>query len=156
MEFSPDGNSLADRIPPLLAAMRQGYDMVIVSRYLDGARSEDDDWLTGFGNWLFTTLINTAFGGTYTDAMVIYRAYRTALPRELGLEDDAGYAFAERLFGTRVSWEPLLSMRCALRRRRYAEIPGDEPARIGGERKLQVWRWGAVFLAQIIRERWHG
>jgi hypothetical protein len=34
-----------------------------------------------------------------------------------------------------------------------AEIPGDEPARIGGERKLQIIRWGLVFLYQVFMER---
>lgn len=33
--FSPDGNSLAERIPALIEKMREGYDMVIVSRYID-------------------------------------------------------------------------------------------------------------------------
>ena len=40
-----------DDIPVLLEKMEEGYDMVIASRYLDAAKSEDDDWLTGFGNW---------------------------------------------------------------------------------------------------------
>ena len=52
--FSPDGNSIAELIPDLVSKMKKGYDMVIVSRYLDDAKSEDDDFLTGFGNWFFT------------------------------------------------------------------------------------------------------
>jgi hypothetical protein len=32
------------------------------------------------------------------------------------------------------------------------EIPGDEPPRIGGERKLRIWRWGAALYFQIWRE----
>src|SRR5438132_9105550 len=74
--FSPDGNSVPDRIPELLARMRDGYDMVIVSRYLGDARSDDDTFMTRAGNWVFTKLINALFSGHYTDAMVIYRAYR--------------------------------------------------------------------------------
>ena len=34
---------------------------VVVSRYLDGAKSEDDDIITSFGNWMFTKLINVLF-----------------------------------------------------------------------------------------------
>ena len=37
--FSPDGNSLAEKIPPLINKMREGFDMVIVSRYLEEAKS---------------------------------------------------------------------------------------------------------------------
>ena len=36
--FSPDGNSIPERIPPLVAKMKEGYDMVIVSRYAQGAK----------------------------------------------------------------------------------------------------------------------
>jgi glycosyltransferase involved in cell wall biosynthesis len=150
--FSPDGNSVPELIPLLIAKMREGYDMVIVSRYLGDAKSEDDDWITAFGNWLFTKTINILHGGSYTDAMVIYRAYRTRLIYDLELDRDDGYALAEKLFRTKISWEPLLSVRAARKRLRVSEIPGDEPPRIGGERKLQILRWGAAYYFQFIRE----
>ena len=152
--FSPDGNSMPALIPELARMVAAGHDMVIASRYAPGARSEDDDWLTGFGNWTFTTLINLLHGGRYTDAMVIFRAYRTKLFWDLELDQEDGYA-PERLFGTVIGCEPLLSIRAAKRRLRLAEIPGDEPRRIGGERKLQVFRWGAAYLAQTVRETYH-
>jgi glycosyltransferase involved in cell wall biosynthesis len=150
--FSPDGNSIAGLIPDLIEKMKEGYDMVIVSRYLGKAKSEDDDFLTGFGNWMFTTMVNVLHGGHYTDAMVIYRAYKTQIIYDLELHKDDAFATAEKLFNTKVSWEPLLSVRAVKRKLKVTEIPGDEPPRLGGERKLQVWRWGAVFLFQFIRE----
>ncbi|MBF0612379.1 MAG: glycosyltransferase [Magnetococcales bacterium] len=150
--FSPDGNCIIDLFPELMEKMRQGYDMVIVSRYKDEAKSADDDLVTGFGNWLFTTSVNTLHGGSYTDCMGIYRAYRTPLIYELGLDQDSAYATPERLFNTTLSWEPLLSVRAARRKLRIGEIAGDEPARIGGERKLQIFRWGAGYMFQILRE----
>ncbi|MBL0059849.1 MAG: glycosyltransferase [Elusimicrobia bacterium] len=147
--FSPDGNSLADRIPPLVEKMKEGFDMVIVSRYAPPAKSEDDDVVTGFGNWMFTALINFCFGAHYTDAMVIYRAYKKSLVNTLDLDKESTYRWAERLFFTRISWEPVLSMRAAKRRLRLSEIPGDEPPRLGGVRKLQIIRWGSAFIFQI-------
>ena len=150
--FSPDGNSLPELIPPLRRKMEEGYDMVIVSRYLPPARSHDDDWITAFGNWLFTAAINLLHHGHYTDVMVMYRAYRTQLIRELELDNDRWYRTPERLFCTRVSWEPLLSVRAARRKLKVAEIPGDEPPRHGGERKLQVIRWGAAYFFQVVRD----
>jgi len=152
LTFSPDGNSIPELIPACIAKMKEGYDMVIVSRYAKGAKSYDDDVITGFGNWLFTTTINLLHGGHYTDAMVIYRAYRKDLIAELDLDKDSSYEFEEELFGTNVSWEPLLSVRCAKRKLKYADIPGDEPAREGGERKLQVLRWGAAYMFEVLRE----
>jgi glycosyltransferase involved in cell wall biosynthesis len=150
--FSPDGNSVAEILPDLVKKMREGYDMVIVSRYLGPAKSADDDIVTGFGNWLFTKTVNVLHGGRYTDVMVIYRAYKKQLVSDLELMGDAAFALPEKLFGTNISWEPLMSCRAAKRKLKVGEIPGDEPERIGGERKLQILRWGAAYYFQFLRE----
>jgi glycosyltransferase involved in cell wall biosynthesis len=151
IEFSPEGNSIPEVLPALVAKMNEGYDMVIVSRYLDGARSEDDDFVSGLANLVFTKTINLFFRARYTDAMVMYRAYRRALIEELDLDKDRSYWPEEALFRKRVGWEPLLSIRAAKRRLRIAEIPGSEPARIGGARKLHVL-WGFAYILEIARE----
>lgn len=152
--FSPDGNSIPELIPELIEKMKEGYDMVIASRYLGDAKSQDDDWITGFGNWLFTHTVNVLHGGHYTDVMVIYRIYRKAMAKELGLDREDVYELPEKLFHTKISWEPLLSVRAAKAKLKITEIPGDEPPRIGGERKLQVLQWGAAYYFQFIRELW--
>lgn len=149
--FTPDGNSIPERIPPLIEKMREGYDMVIVSRYLNGAKSYDDDLITGFGNWLFTRVINVLFRAHYTDTMVMYRAYRTNLIRDLELDRDATYVIPETLLHTTEGWELILSVRAARRKLKVGEIPGDEPKRLGGQRKLQVFRWG---LAHCFHMAW--
>ena len=152
LTFSPDGNSIPELLPRLVAKMDEGFDMVIASRYKPPAKSEDDDRVTAFGNWLFTRTVNRLHGGRYTDAMVIYRAYRTRLVRELELDQDRWYRTPEFLFRCRISWEPLLSVRAARRGLKVAEIPGDEPPRVGGERKLRVLRWGASYYFQFFRD----
>jgi len=151
--FSPDGNCLPEVIPSMLAKMADEFDMIIVSRYLNGAKSEDDDLITGFGNWFFTATVNFLHQGHYTDVMGIYRAYRKQLIYDLELNQDKPYQFVEKLLQTRISWEPLLSVRAAKRRLKVAEIPGDEPKRIGGERKLQVLKWGAAYYLQFWGEK---
>ena len=151
--FSPDGNSVPALIPTLARAVADGADMAIASRYLPGAKSDDDDAITALGNWTFTRLINLLHGGRYTDAFVMFRAYRTKLFWELGLDRDEGYA-PERLFRTVIGVEPLLSIRAAKAGLRIVEMPGDEPARIG-TRKLQVFRWGGAYLLQTLREVYH-
>ena len=153
LTFSPDGNSIPELIPDVLQKMEDGYDMVIASRYLGDAKSQDDDVITAFGNWLFTKTVNVLHGGRYTDAMVIFRAYRTSMITELDLDKDTSYRTPEWLFRTNISWEPLLSVRAAKRKLKVTEIPGDEPPRLGGERKLQVIRWGAAYYFQFIREK---
>ncbi len=139
--FSPDGNSVADRIPALIEKLKEGYDMVIVSRYLGGHKSEDDDWVTAFGNKLFTTTINILFGGSYTDTLVIFRGYRRDILTRLGLseKDVAGL-------------EPQLSILSAVKKLKVGEIYGAEPPRIGGARKMQPLKHGFAILVLIVRE----
>ncbi len=150
--FSPDGNCLPEAIPELIDKMKQGFDMVVASRYLGGDQSEDDDFVTRFGNGLFTGLINFFHGGNYTDAMGIFRAYRRDLFYELNLDCDSDY-FPETLLGTVAGVEPLLSIRAAKRKSRISEIHAHEPARTGGLRKLHVIRWGLIYLIQTLREK---
>jgi glycosyltransferase involved in cell wall biosynthesis len=153
--FSPDGNSIPELIPNLIQKMENNYDMVIVSRYLDGAISYDDDIITKFGNWFFTKTVNFLHGGNYSDVMVMYRAYRKNLAYELDMNKEDPYLLPEKLFFTTIGWEPLLSVRALKKNMKIGEIPGDEPERIGGERKLQIIRWGAAYYFQFIRELWY-
>jgi glycosyltransferase involved in cell wall biosynthesis len=153
--FSPDGNSVPELLPQLRSVMEQGYDLAIVSRYLGPAKSQDDDLVTAFGNWLFTHTVNLLHGGHYTDAMVIYRGFRRQLISDLDLDREESYRLPERLFRTIISWEPLMSVRAAKRKLKITEIPGDEPPRIGGERKLRVIKWGAAYYFQFLWECFH-
>lgn len=137
--FSPDGNSVPERIPGLVSAINKGYDLVIVSRYLDGAVSEDDDWLTGFGNRLFTWLINVIFGGSYTDSLVIFRAYRKEILERLNIDS------------LDMTYDAQISIRAAKHKLKVFEIPGSEPKRIGGTRKMKPFKTGLGILREILR-----
>lgn len=149
--FSPDGNCRPEDMPGLIEKMKEGYDMVVASRYFGGVKSEDDDPMTAFGNWLFTGTINLLHGGRYTDAMGIYRSYRTNLFNELDLHKEETYV-TEKLFGCVMGCEPILSVRAAKRKLKIGEVLGFEPARVGGVRKLLPFRWGGSYMTQIFRE----
>ena len=150
--FSPDGNSIPENILALKAKALEGFEMVTCSRYLDGAKSYDDDLVTAFGNKLFTRLINFFHGAKYTDAMVMYRAVHRSVFQKLGLDSDAAFRIPERLFQTNICLMPLMSIRAARMKLRTAEIPGDEPPRIGGERKLKIIKWGLAYMFQVFYE----
>lgn len=151
--FSPDGNSPPEYIPKLIDKINEGYDMVIGSRYYQGAKSKDDDVITAFGNWLFTTTINLLHKGNFTDAMTIYRIYKKDLFYRLGLNENSTYSLYEKFFFTSIGVEPVLSVRCAKEGLKTADIACPEPPRIGGERKLQIVRWGLAYMAQVLIER---
>ncbi len=141
VDFSPDGNSIPEKIPELVAKIKEGYDLVIASRYKDGAKSEDDSWVTGFGNFMFTGLVNLLFGGHFTDVLVIFRAYRKTILKECGLDLDPQYNFTE-----------LLAIRAAKLKKRTADIPADEPKRIAGETKLRIFYDGWANLTTLLSE----
>lgn len=140
IEFMSDGNCDPAAIPSLVEKMKEGYDLVIASRYKDGAVSYDDTRITRFGNWGFTLLINTLFGASFTDVMMGYRAYRKDCFRKL-IVDENGLAFPTQT-----------SIQFTKAGLKIAEIPSDEPKRIAGKRKAKNFRTGLQLLRMIIKE----
>ena len=124
--------------------------MVIVSRYADGAKSLDDDFFTAIGNWAFTCAVNLLFKSKYTDVLVGYRAYtRNAVlkMRLVGMEKEN---FLRKKYYLINSWETGSSIRAAVLNLKVTEISGDEPARLGGVRKMSIINNGLGTLLQII------
>ena len=141
IEFSPDGNCEAHQLPKLVAMLHQGYDHVVVSRYLDHAVSDDDHAITAFGNWMFSRMMRPLARFPVTDALNIYRGYR----RSIVLDPDFGFYLKGPIL------EPLVTGMCALRDLKVAEMPGDEPVRIGGVTKRSIIYNGSMILLMIIR-----
>jgi glycosyltransferase involved in cell wall biosynthesis len=142
IQFTPDNNMIPEKIPELIAKMEEGYDMVVVSRYLPPAKSQDDHLISAFGNWMFTTMVNVLFKAHYTDVLGFYRAYRKDLLKELDLK-------------IRLSIDTQLNIRCAKRNKKVTEIPGDEPLRIGGQSSRSIIWNGLIELHTILDEWLH-
>jgi glycosyltransferase involved in cell wall biosynthesis len=145
--FSPDGNEDPGDIPRLIEGLAVGHDMVIASRFMRGARSEDDDKFLfasrRWGNLLFTWLVNVLCRGRarITDTINGYRAItRPAFER---LAPDAeGYAI-----------EFQMSIRALQLNLRVLEVPTQESPRIGrGVSKLNAIPVGLKFGALLVRE----
>ena len=159
--FSPDGNSIPELIPDLIEKLKEGYDMVIVSRYLGYAQSYDDTFVSRLGNWSFTKIINGLFRFHYTDALVMFRGYKKSLPLDLGITTRKSPIY-EALIGRYISWEPQMSVRCAKRRLIITEIPGDEPLRVEDKKRpgnrllpptrISHFRSGFACLYMFMRE----
>lgn len=137
--FSPDNNMIPEVLPDMVAKLREGYDMVIASRYLNGSKSKDDSPVSGFGNWLFTRMVNVLFGAKYTDVLGFYRGYRRALLDELQID-----------FTTAI--DTVLCIRCTQQGMKVCEIAADEPKRIGGTTKRSIIYHGWIELTTIISE----
>lgn len=144
--FSPDGNEDPADIPKLLAKLREGYDMVIASRFLPRSRNEEDDWFIKPRAWAnrgFTLIANLFWNrsGRYiTDTINGYRAIRKSAFERLRLTAE-GYAIEYQM--------SIRAMRLGLR---IAEIPTIEGQRIGGESKAKAIPTGIRFLGFLCRE----
>ena len=140
MFFSPDGNDVPTDIPKLIQKTKEGFDVVHISRFGKESISEDANWLERFGNNMFTFLVNSFFGGTYTDALNGFRIIKRKLWDEL--KTDAQF----------LNIEQQTCIRLAKRKIPIYEIEGMEPKRIGGERKMRPLTTGAQLSYQIIKE----
>jgi glycosyltransferase involved in cell wall biosynthesis len=141
IEFSPDGNCPVDVLPELVRKLGEGNDLVVVSRYLPPARSEDDNPLTAFGNWMFTRMFRYLGRFPVTDALTIYRGFRT----KIVLSHRFGWYLAGPVF------EPLVTGICNLHGMKICEIPGDEPKRVGGVSKMRPFYNGSCILLMVAR-----
>ena len=140
MFFSPDGNDVPGDIPKLIDKTKNGYDVVHISRFGKNSISDDANWLDRFGNNMFTFLVNSFFGGNYTDALNGFRIIKRSLWDKI--KTDAQY----------LNIEQQTCIRLAILKIPIFEIEGREPKRIGGERKMRPLTTGAQLSYQIIKE----
>lgn len=142
VDFSPDGNSIPEKIPELIDKVKEGYDLVVASRYAGGAHSEDDTAVTRLGNFMFTWVINLLFRSGSTDSLVIFRAYRRSFLERANL---LGRSLDQCVTGVQV-------IRSGKIRARYAEVPADEPLRLFGVRKMNILLDGLRVVSLIVKE----
>ncbi len=136
--FSPDNNCIPEKISEIYKKLEEDdYDMIKVSRYLGKAKSADDTLITGFGNWMFTTAVNIFFNAKYTDVLGIYYAVKKEVFFNTGVK---------RVLTINTH----LAIWCRVLNKKVCEIPGDEPARIGGATKQNIWYNGAYESYTII------
>lgn len=121
--FTPDENMIPELLPNLINKAKEGYDLVCVSRYKGGAVSYDDTLISGFGNRLFTKLVNILFGGKFTDVLGGYKCVKKNLYNKLGIRADT----------INVAIHTQLAIGVLKNNLNYADIPGDEPKRETGK-----------------------
>lgn len=146
IELSPDNNCTPELLPKIVEKIAQGYDIVVVSRYLDDAISEDDTFITGLGNFIFSKMISKLGNFPVTDGLTMYRGYKVSIIRE---------SLFKKYLSTGHIFEPLISAYGNLMNYKYIEIPGTELKRIGGEaitdNKMNVIKAGLCIFFVILR-----
>ncbi len=147
--FSPDGNEDPSDIPRLFALIDDGADIAIASRFLPGARNEEDDRAWPFRKWVnqaFTVAANLIWnrGPRVTDTINGFRAIRRDVFHDLSLQS----------IGYTIEFE--MTIRAMKARRAIRELPTVEGHRIGGETKAPSLRTGVVFARFFLAELFRG
>jgi len=141
--FSPDGNENPKDIPKLITLLKNGADMAIASRFMQGSRNEEDDAMIKPRKWAnqgFTVLVNIFFGGRVTDSINGYRAITKSAWEKLHL-DAKGFAI-----------EFQMTMRALKLGYTIREIPTKEGDRIGGKSTSYALPTGLQFIGVLMRE----
>ena len=108
---------------------------------LPGAGSDDFTRVRRMGNTALTRVGNLVFGSRYTDLTFGFNAYwRPTMPQHLGTLAD-GFEF-----------EIQAALRAASVGMRTSEVPTYEPARVGGESKLNPITDGLAILRVLLSE----
>lgn len=135
-----DGSTNPEEIPAFVDALVAGADFVKGSRFAKGGGTADMSHLRRLGNWGFTTMVKTLFGGNYTDLCYGYNAFwRRTLPM-LALDGD-GFEI-----------ETIMNVRALRAGLKVVEVPSFEAERIHGESNLRTFPDGWRVLKAIGRE----
>lgn len=144
--FSPDGNEDWRDIPRLFQAVEAGADLAIASRFLPGARNEEDDAklpLRKWANQTFTLLANLLWnrGRPYvSDTINGFRA----------TTKDAFHKLRAESSGYTIEYE--MTIHAMKQQLRITEIPTIEGTRIGGRTKGPSLEIGPQFLKCLVKE----
>jgi len=143
--FSPDGNEDPNDIPKLFEILDSGADMAIASRFLPGARNEEDDarlplrkWTNQAFTWFANVLWNK--GNYVADTINGFR----------GVKKDSFLKMAPVSLGFTVEYE--LTIRAMKQKLKIVEIPTIEFDRIAGRTKAPSFKTGLTFLQFFIKE----
>jgi len=139
--YAPDGSFEVEQIPIITQKILGGYDVVNVSRYMDGNRSHDDNSFTGCGNWGFTKVANLLFPFRFTDFLYTYLGFRREVLENLDINNK------ER------TWGQILLLRAVKKGLKIIEVPGTEFKRIGGDVKVPKLRAAWALVRTLVQEK---
>jgi glycosyltransferase involved in cell wall biosynthesis len=141
--FSSDGNENPDDTVRILEGLKEGYDMVIASRFMKGSRNEESNELFPLRAWanrVFTFTANLLWGGRITDTINGFRGIRK--DKFNGMNTDAK--------GFTIEYQ--MSIRAMKMKLRVKEMPTIEGDRIGGKSTAGSLSTGWKVLKMIFHE----
>ncbi len=113
--------------------------MVLASRYLPGAGSDDDTPLHYFGNKMFTFLCNLLYKVGISDSLYFFLAAKKEIFEKIKLESpNSGYCVELLIKAHRAGFK-------------ITEIPSFEKKRRAGKAKLNAFINGSQILLKILK-----
>lgn len=137
--MSADLSQDVNDIPRLLNKIKEGYDLVLASRYAPGGKSEDDTLLHRWGNKFFTGLCNLLYDTQITDCLYFFLAVRKNVFEKFKLE------------AVHAGCCPELPIKAKKAGFKIADIPSFEKKRGGGKAKLNAFIDGLKILFTILK-----
>ena len=129
--------------PKYLKKMKEtckDLDFVFGSRYQQpGGGSEDDDFVTSIGNYVFTLSGNILFNFKITDILYTYILGKRSSFRDLNLSN----------FDFRICVE--IPIKAKFNNMNYICLPSYERERIGGKKKVNALKDGLLILSEIVK-----
>jgi len=136
--LNADGSHNPRHIPKLLGKMTEGYDVVLASRYLPNAGSDDDTLFHYLGNKIFTWLCNMIYGTKVSDSLYFFLAAKKEVFEDTQLKNPTvGYCMEFLIKAHGAGF-------------RIAEIPSFERKRTGGKAKINAITDGWQILLTIL------
>ena len=138
--FNADGSFNSNE----LAVMRNKiitnkYDFIFASRYQENGKSDDDNLITTFGNFVFTKLGKIFFSLPITDILYTFVMGKTESFKKLNLEEPS-FGFCVEL--------PIKSKRNGMK---FYSIAAHEKKRIAGKKKVNEFKDGFIILLSMLK-----
>jgi glycosyltransferase involved in cell wall biosynthesis len=139
ISMDADGSHDPKDILKLINNLKEGYDLVLGSRYMAGGRSDDDTMIRHIGNMIFTFLTNLFYRSHFSDSLYLFEAVRRDKLLSLRLESDDFALCIEILAKAHKAGF------------RIAEIPCIEKPRIADKSRVNAFRDGLKILYQMLK-----
>ena len=137
--FNADGSFDPKYLDEMLKLSENNTDLVFASRYMKGAASDDDTFLTIIGNYFFSIFGKIFFSLKISDILFTYLLGKTQSFKKLNLQSDDFCLCVEM---------PIKAKRLGMSMK---DIPSFERSRIAGKKKVNEFRDGFKILTFMIK-----
>jgi len=136
--FNADGSFHPKYLNLMLKKVLYGFNFVFASRYLKQGGSEDDTFLTFFGNKIFTFLGKFLFKLELSDILFTFILGETKKFRNLKLKSQDFRLCVE------------IPVKISKKKYSYVTIPSFERRRLGGKKKVSEFKDGFLILFAML------